>query len=77
MTIMAMKDHVFITILSALWAAGLGLIGVFAYLRAFVITNDAFDPMRMTSLNFLWSSCFIFLSSAALAKIASFCVLRR
>ncbi len=71
-----MQDRIFVTVFAAMWAIGIGLIGVFVYLRVFVVTDDAFDPMRMTSLNFLWTSCFVFLSTAAFAKLASICVPR-
>jgi hypothetical protein len=59
-----------------IWASGFGIFGYAIYLRI-AMSPDPFDPMRSWSVDLMWMSCLIFLSSPAYCAIVSLFVARR
>lgn len=46
---MTIPNRVFYAVLISLWAAGTLLVAVHVYLRIYVVSANAFDPMRETA----------------------------
>jgi hypothetical protein len=69
-----MRDKIFVGVLASMWILAIGLILVCVYIRCFIVSDDPFDPLRETSVECLFASCFVFLSSAAFAKVVSLIV---
>lgn len=60
-----------IALVAMCYVIGINLIAAFVYIRMFMITDDAFDPLRLKSIDIL------LLSSLAFITGSMFCFLGR